>query len=226
MSSTAEETKDKLSRGMSNNDLGTYLMRAGGVLILAGIVLGIAIFYPVLKEEFLYAFNSNPDALVENNNAPTTSDKDVITPRDAEFGIVIPKINANASVIENVDPYNESEYQLQLTKGVAHAKGTATPPENGSIFLFSHSSVDFYKASRYNSIFYLINKLQPGDDIYLFYDKNKYRYEVRNQTIVDPGDVSYLTDTSNERIVRLMTCWPPGTTFQRLIVEAELIPNN
>jgi sortase A len=144
-----------------------------------------------------------------------------------EFGIVIPKIRANAKVINNIDPFNSKEYQWALTKGVAHAKGTAYPGHAGNTFIFAHSSVDWYIANRYNSVFYLLHKLEKGDKIEMYYKKKKYVYEVTVKKYVDASDVSYLNSQNslnslNTSILTLMTCWPPGTTYKRLIVQAKI----
>ncbi len=144
-----------------------------------------------------------------------------IKPKDLEFGIVIPKIRANAKVVPNIDPFNSSTYQFALTKGVAHAKGSSFPDSDGNVFLFSHSSVNFYEALKYNSIFYLLDKLEKGDQIQIYYKNKEHKYNVYDKKLVDPRDISYLTKNSSNKTLTLMTCWPPGTTFQRLLIIAK-----
>ena len=151
--------------------------------------------------------------------SPTTTES-VITPKDINAGIVIPKIRANASVVWEVDPYNEKIYQWALTKGVAHAKGSVYPGEIGTVFIFSHSSQDFLTANRYNSVFYLLTKLKKGDEIYLFYKGKPFVYTVTGHVIVKPDAVSLLTKKTSQKELTLMTCWPPGTTLERYIVTA------
>lgn len=122
---------------------------------------------------------------------------------------VPPKIEANVKVVKNIDPFNEKAYQVGLTKGVAHARGTALPGHAGNTFIFAHSSGNWYEANRYNSIFYLLHRLKK--------DRKK---------IVEAGDVKYLENTNqNTSTVTLMTCWPPGTTLKRLIVRGEIVAN-
>lgn len=157
-----------------------------------------------------------------NINKITQKESPKESPVDENFGIIIPKIRANSKIIANVDPYNEKEYQVALTKGVAHAKGTAFPGQTGNVFIFSHSSENFYEALRYNSIFYLLNKMEKGDEIGIYYKKNKIPYKVVEKKIVDANDVSYLKKNSKKHTLTLMTCWPPGTTLKRLLVIAEL----
>lgn len=189
------------------------LIGFGSFLIVASLILFIFIFAPVAKVEINYSLNK-PKLTINQ-----------IKPLDKTFGIVIPKINANAKIIANVDPYNSNIYQLALTKGVAQAKGSAIPSEIGNMFLFSHSSANLLEATRYNSVFYLLSKLEKQDEIYIFYKNVKYKYVVSETKIVDAKDVSYLNPESKVRTLTLMTCWPPGTNYKRLLVIATLSKN-
>ena len=150
-------------------------------------------------------------------------DKDIIVAADPLFSIVIPKIGANSKVIADVDPYDPKIYQVELTKGVAHAKGTAYPGEIGNSFYFAHSSDNFYNANRYNSVFYLLNKMEIGDVFYLVYKNEIYRYGVIEKSVVKPDAVEYIKKENDEKLATLMTCWPAGTTINRLVVVGKLI---
>ena len=84
----------------------------------------------------------------------TTPDGATIDPVDTNFGLIIPKIGINAKVIPAVNPTNPGEYEEALTKGVAHASTSYFPNENGTVYLFSHStSYDWLdrKSTRLNS---------------------------------------------------------------------------
>lgn len=183
------------------------LLPVGLALISLSVLIFILTFFPIAREEINYRFNTQ---------------KKIFEPIDKDFGIMIPKIGANAKVIEGVDPFNKSEYQRALTKGVAQAKGTAFPGEQGNIFLFSHSSANFYEANKYNSVFFLLNELDKDDEIYLFFKGEKYKYRVLEKKVVDSLDTSYLNKNSDNKKLTLMTCWPPGTSLKRLIVIASL----
>lgn len=188
-----------------------FLTFFGLGIISLSIIIFLLTFYPVLLSEFKYDLKS-----LQKTGISETK------PVDENFGIVIPKINADSKVISDVDPYNSKEYQVALTKGVAQAKGTAFPGQVGNVFIFSHSSVNFYEAIRFNSVFYLLDKLEKGDDIYLYYQKQKFHYKVTEKKIVEASEVQYMNRESKNKIVTLMTCWPPGTTFKRLIIIGEM----
>ena len=182
------------------------LIGFGSLLIIASLLLFLYIFAPVAKVELNYALNKPKNLEIK--------------PIDKEFGIVIPKIGANAKIIANVDPYNANTYQNALTKGVAQARGTAMPSEIGNMFLFSHSSVNIIDASRYNSVFYLLSKLEKDDEIDVYFKQKKYKYKVSEIKLVDAKDVSYLNPRTKNKQLTLMTCWPAGTTYKRLLVIA------
>jgi sortase A len=191
------------------NKLTSAFFLLGSFFLISGIILFALIFGQVINQEIKYTITK------PNVNK-------IITPADKNFGIVIPKIDANAKIIPEVDPYNSSIYQQALTKGVAHAKGTSYPNQDGNIFLFAHSSVDFYEAIKYNSVFYLLSKLEKGDKIDIYFKEQKYIYEMAEKKMVNPEDISYLTNSSSEKTLTLMTCWPPGTTYKRLLIIAKI----
>lgn len=153
---------------------------------------------------------------------------EVMSPVSAQFGIIIPKIGANAPVIPNVDTGNPQTYLLELQKGVAHAAGTVFPGVPGNIYLFAHSTDSFWNVGRYNAIFYLVKELENGDEIDLFYMGVRHVYRVIKKEVVSPSEVDYLTKPTNFEQLTLQTCWPPGTTFKRLMViarpEKDILP--
>ncbi|OGK14130.1 hypothetical protein A3H80_04715 [Candidatus Roizmanbacteria bacterium RIFCSPLOWO2_02_FULL_37_19] len=208
MASTDRDNPKRIQR------LSSYLIYFGILLIVIACAIFLFTFFPVIREEIKYQTITTKDG----------TQKKVIRPVDEEFGIVVPKIGANAKIIANVDPYTEKIYQRALTKGVAHAKGTVTPDKVGNMFLFAHSSGNFYEANRYNSVFYLLTKIEKGDSIYIFYKGEKYTYKVTNKKIVQAEAAQYLLSRGKKKTITLMTCWPPGTTLKRLIVTAEVIP--
>jgi LPXTG-site transpeptidase (sortase) family protein len=150
------------------------------------------------------------------------SSDNVITPVSTDYGIVIEKINANAKVIADVDPANERQYTDALRVGVAEAKGSTKPGQNGNLFIFSHSADAPWNIVRYNAVFYLLRELTPGDRILVFYQGRRYDYNVFDKTIVDPTDVSFLINRYDKPVLTLQTCDPPGTLLKRLIIRAQL----
>lgn len=167
---------------------------------------------PIFRD---YSGNKNsPDAQLTQSNIT------IMRPIDPNFSILIPKIAANSPVIANVDTNNEPEYLSALGHGVAHALGTDFPGNNRHVFLFAHSTDYFWRVGSYNAIFYLLYKLEMGDEINIFFEGKRHKYEVFNKIIIDPSQVEYLTRQTPSEELTLQTCWPPGTTLKRLLVFA------
>ena len=219
------------------------LRTIGNFLVLFAIFGILATFGPAVYYEVAYhvvqirgvhyAIASNPNSQIQNNNqlsGGTASFADVLagpqeqilTPRDSNFSILIPKIGASAKVFPNVDISNQNKFLPILMQGVAHAAGSVFPGMNGNIYLFAHSTDNFWDVGRYNAVFYLLKDLKKGDDVVIFYKNQRYNYVVQRTEIVDPSNVSYLVNSQKQdkQQLILQTCWPPGTTWQRLLVFA------
>jgi len=214
--------KTKVKKNTYN--LKKILTRSGLLLVALSLLGAFVIFSPIMWKEIKYFFKKpNKDVRIVLDKEDISDKKDVLVVADPSFSIVIPKIGANSKIIPDVDSTNSREYQVALSKGVAHAKGTPYPDEDGNSFYFAHSSDNFYNANRYNSVFYLLNKLEEKDNFYIVYEDTIYKYEIIEKSIVSPEAMEYMKSKDGERIVTLMTCWPPGTTINRMVVVGKLI---
>ncbi|MDZ7587228.1 MAG: sortase [Patescibacteria group bacterium] len=149
--------------------------------------------------------------------------RSAIIPISTDFGIVIPKIFANVAVTENVNPAEKTVYQqvLRSAGGVAHAAGSAVPGESGTTYIFGHSTDAGVNVERFNAVFYLLRKLEIGDEINVYYQGKEFKYAVSEKKTVDPTDISDIINVVNEERLVLQTCWPPGTTWKRLLIIAK-----
>jgi len=204
-------------------------------LIIGGVIFAFFSFWPFVQQEVWYWWTSNftqaKETVQEKPSNEPKPKKELpllkVTPKNKDFGILIEKINVNAPVVPNVDAGNYNEYIAALGKGVAHAKGTAFPgstkAENNNVFLFAHSAINAIQARKYNSVFYLLRKVEKGDRVTTFYKGKRYDYTVRDKRVVQAEDVRYLTDPSDKPILTLQTCDPPGSNLRRLIITADLV---
>lgn len=115
----------------------------------------------------------------------------------------------------------------ELRKGVVRYPGTARPGEKGNVFIFGHSSNYPWVKSEYNDIFALLDTLENGDEVVIFYEQKKYTYRMTDRAVVKPGDMKALESRDpNKKELALMTCWPIGTTLERIILFGELVDND
>lgn len=179
------------------------IRNVGNILMLIPLLILMYVYYPLI---FIYV---DPPKLIP-------------TPQKGVF-IEIPKINAQAPIIENVNPWSEIDYQEKLKHGVAHAKGTSpVASSSGTIYLFAHSSDLPWRITRQNSAFYKLGELKNGDEIFLTRNGKKFTYRVVDKKTVWPNEVSYLKETNKTQLI-LQTCTPIGTSLQRLLVFANPI---
>ncbi len=215
-------------------------------VVLGVLSLGIAFisvityFIPVISSELKYATRNKSDvvtvkdvdkeALIREQIAEGIEGAKLTEAIQAEavsygvdshFSVVIPKIEAYARVVANVDAADEAGYRDALSQGIAHAAGTNFPGSGEGIFLFSHSTDYPYNVARYNAVFYLLRKLERDDEIVVYFADEKHVYRVKDKVVVGAEDVSWLTRDYDKETLILQTCDPPGTTWKRLLVVAE-----
>lgn len=192
-------------------------------LMLAGLVIMILIIGGVagyrIQNSKLKTQNSKIEQIIQ---LPKTAEQPKTEPKSKDFGLVIDKINASAPIIKEVNPDSESVYYKALEQGVAHWQGTPYPDQHGNMFIFGHSS--FYAVAKgdYKDIFAPLDKVEKGDKFDVWYNSQKYTYEVVDNKVVTDTDFSVLDGPTpadkNDKTITIMTCWPPKTIAKRRVV--------
>lgn len=141
-----------------------------------------------------------------------------------DFAIHIPAIGLDHEIVMNVDAGDPQTYLPIIEQFVAHGAGTALPTAtNGNIYLFAHSRTAPQGVTPHGGWFTRIDELTSGDSIILDYNGNRYNYSVVFSKIVDPSETDIYTGISvfdGNTSLALQTCYPRGTSTQRLIVYA------
>jgi len=143
--------------------------------------------------------------------------------------LIVPKMNLNIPIV--VPPNTnlmkedwkglEEDIQQGLQDGVVHYPGTARPGQAGNFFVTGHSSYYPWAPGKYKSVFAQLSVLNVGDEYWVYYGGDKYRYIVTEKKEINPSDVTVLDQPISKRISTLMTCTPVGTTLRRLIITAQ-----
>ena len=205
----------------------------GQVMIIGSIVLFLMTAGPIIRLQVGDWWNQSRIAITGKANEPTIKETlmdtvrkpEEVPPEEKQFQLEIPKIKANLKVIPNVDAGDEKAYTEALAKGVAHAAGSGLPGEknttNRTIYIFGHSTNAVWNIEKYNALFYSLKDMEKGDDISVWFWGKQFHYTVTNVVKIDPSDLSYLEPQTLKDQLILQTCWPPGTTWKRLLVIAE-----
>ncbi len=137
------------------------------------------------------------------------------TPKISSYTMTIPKINVIDALVSTVD--NDVDSHL------VNFGGTAVPPEKGNAVVFGHSTLpQLFNPKNYKTIFANAHTLKIGDEIIVRQNNISYLYAIFSITIVPPGDTSPLAQEYDDSYLTLITCTPPGTVWERLIVKARL----
>lgn len=156
-----------------------------------------------------------PDAQI----VPT--DNRLVIPK---LGKSVPLVSMSTEHIEG-ENWNELEKQIQdgLRNGIVHYPGTAKPGQFGNVFLTGHSSYYPWDSGKFKDVFATLGKLEIGDRYYVYYNQNRFTYEVTDKKEVQPSNVDVLTQPHDQKISTLMTCTPVGTTLRRLIITSKQV---
>jgi len=187
--------------------------------------IGVQLCYQTKIDAICNVFGAIPPqtatAPVATPTVSPVASTNAAQPVDSPDVIIIPKLNVNAPIIFEPSIAEES-IQNALRNGVVHYAGTALPGEPSNSVIVGHSSNDWWEPGNYKFVFALLEKLEPGDQIQVNYQKKRYVYQVAGKKIVAPTEISVLQPTTDP-ILTLITCTPPGTSWKRLIITANQI---
>lgn len=220
-----QEEEEGLKRRIVSLGQNSRLSRWVGFYFLLLALIGLFSFagpavFPLAKVKLSEWLNREEVMVKKSGFAQLMWEEgNILAPESREFGLVIPKIGVNAKVVAGVNAADKTEYLDALSQGIAHAAGSSLPAENGLIYLFGHSTDYLWNVPELNALFYQLKDLEEGDLVSLIYQGERFDYKVTEKKIVEADDLSVLAPVDEERLV-LQTCWPPGTTWKRLVVIA------
>jgi LPXTG-site transpeptidase (sortase) family protein len=188
--------------------------------VVTGLIVLVVFLFGFFNEMFIAPF-IQPSRHV--SATPIILNSDSIAP-NATPEVIIPKINVQIPTVYDQRSVNESDVQAGLERGVIHYPTTVLPGQQGNAAFFGHSSNNIFNKGKYKFAFVLLHELMPGDVFYLTYDKTVYSYRVFDKRIVPPTEVSVLDSVPGKpATATLITCDPPGTSTNRLVVWGEQI---
>lgn len=191
--------------------------------MLFGISLGsivmLLFLFGFFNERFIAPFVT-PSRQV--SSTPIINDPNNTTV-GSEPKIIIPKINVEIPVVYDEKSVEEKSVQNALERGVLHYATTSAPGEKGNSVIFGHSSNNILNRGQYKFAFVLLSKLDTGDVFYLNYNGTRYTYKVFDKKVVKPTDLGVLGNAGRPATATLITCDPPGTSINRLVVVGEQI---
>ncbi len=191
----------------NNKTLGYIKLASILIIVILSIVIYItypSIIYTTnmkLKREQSYKINDviEEDYLYNEGNYTKNT-------------LIIPRIQIKAEILEGTSIETLSEKE-----GVWREPNTSTPPEKNNMVLAGHRR-QFLPPNTVT--FYLLPKLKKGDYIIVFWNSQKYQYEVIKSFETNRYDSTIYEETNNTTLT-LYTCTPVWTATKRWVVQAE-----
>lgn len=110
----------------------------------------------------------------------------------------------------------EGPGEATLDQGIWHIPGTSSPDKGSNTVFAAHRHTIHGPG-----VFYHLDKLKVGDDIYMYWQHHRYHYTVSAISTVPPTATEVQAPSTEPRLT-LYTCTPLWTFTDRLVIQAEL----
>lgn len=211
----------------------------GYLFILLGIFMPLLAFSSMSYREIVAnkryaAFRKKDESLTDDlkkyNEEVTKGDANIIDPfsnedykgyydikgidKEEVFAyLIIPKLDMKKPI------YLDATYK-HLDLGVAQVEGTSLPLGGKS----TRSVIAGHRGWWGDLMFYNVEKLEAGDDIFIDGRSGLLKYKVTGQEIIDPSDWEKVLPIEGRDMVTLLTCHPKRPPRpKRLLINAERV---
>lgn len=185
--------------------------------MLIGVILFLFVIYSKgktyfeqkkLVEEYTSLTFATDETIEESTDQIEPDNGDVI-------GILeIPKLKLEVPIAEGADEEN-------IRFAVGHL------PSSSSIHRLGEKDNNFaiagHRSYTYGKFFNRLDELDEGNELTVFAQNKVFKYRVFDKKIVEPTNVEVVYPIEGKSVVTLITCHPPYSDKQRLIVTGELV---
>tara|TARA_Y100000310_G_scaffold218027_1_gene219161 strand:+ start:154 stop:858 length:705 start_codon:yes stop_codon:yes gene_type:complete len=115
----------------------------------------------------------------------------------------------------------EKQMQAGLNYGAVAYPHSVAPGTDGNLIIAGHSSPPDEKSekSAYGHLFAKLPEIAIGEEIIV----SDVTYRVQDKFVVSPSETSILAQQEDESILKMITCYPVGTTTNRMIIVAKKV---
>lgn len=199
-----------------------FITASGGIFLLLNSLYIVANVKYWISGSSAYGIE---DSSIQTNLFPVVAAKTQAELPDQAV-LVIGKLGVRAPIVLGSSPDTNVIYK-ELERGVVKYFDSPKPGASGVSMILGHSSAYPWYKGQYGSVFALLGHLKAGDTFYVEYsDGQRFNYVVKQSLVFKPfsSDLRLNKIQSNPRpSIVLISCWPVGTNYQRIAVQAELI---
>lgn len=175
---------------------------------LTVIIVAFALYIiatPYLPQMAWWATHEAP--LISRSTTFTAPASNAVFP--SEPTIIIPRLGLYETIHEGPD-------ESTLNQGIWRRPQTSTPDKRSNTVFAAHRHTISGPGA-----FYHLDKIQLGDNIYVYWQSKRYHYIVRKIFVVPPTQIEVESPTRDNRLT-LYTCTPLWSFKDRLVVQAVL----
>lgn len=129
----------------------------------------------------------------------------------AENRLILPSAKVDTQVVEG------SSISVINNGNVWRRPATSNDPKTGNMVIVGHN----YTYRDPTPPFYSLDDSEVGDELFLYWQGQKYSYKITSKKIVSPSAVE-IEDPTEKPTLTLYTCYPLFIANKRLVVQAEL----
>jgi len=191
------------------------------ILLLLIFTLYLFIAFPYLRSLSKYsALSTSGLVYTLKGRADIEKETTVIKPVSTRFGLVITKLGLNKKIVKGIDFYDSPKLESGLRRGLAQVSISSLPGHFGTVLIVGHPLSSFLNLDHLNSDFYLISKLEVGDEISVFYNDVEFIYRVTQKRLEPPTYLDFF-GPGREKKLMLVSGYPPGMALKFLVIEAK-----
>ena len=135
------------------------------------------------------------------------------------FYLSVPKLNLHDVPVET------NSVDTTPNEKLGHYKGSSLPGKPGNVFIYGHSTLpSYFNEKNFKTLFTFLPKMDKGDEIFIKYGDKQFKYLVERKEVSNPDNLDPLKWRHlHYGSISLMTCVPPGTVDQRMVVFAKQV---
>jgi len=176
-------------------------------VVAAGLIIYL-LAMPVLPDVSWWIEHNTPFHSSKAVSLPVPqADKKEDRPKDNI--LVIPRLSMRQQIFEGGTT-------ATLHQGLWRRPASSTPPSGGNTVIIGHRFTYSDPA-----VFYHLDKVAIGDPITVYWQQQRYDYQVISKQVVLPADTAVERNTANPELT-LYTCTPLWTSRDRLVIVARL----
>ncbi len=188
-------------------------------LIIIFLILNIIQFFNFINRQVEVLIETPAQALLQATPTltfpllPHTSTVKENSLEIVKLGLETPLVFAASTDVKAISQ--------DLKNGAVVYPGSSLPGQAGKLIVLGHSSPLGWPKIRYDWIFSNLANLEFGDNVLINFEHNQYNFKVSRKIFLEKGQaIPENTLDDSKEFLYLVTCWPPGKDFKRLVIEA------